>query len=88
MARQDIAASFPKIGGEGWKGILVVGSILFVALIPFFAYREVARVLGKDELHSLIFKRGAETDATQVMEEQFREHLRRFNDLGRRYPRR
>ena len=34
---KTIAASFPKIGGEGWKGILVVGSILFVALIPFFA---------------------------------------------------
>ena len=67
---KTIAASFPKIGGEGWKGILVVGSILFVALIPFFAYRELARVLGKDELHSLIFKRGAETDATQVMPRQ------------------
>ena len=62
---KTIAASFPKIGGGGWKGILVVGSILFVALIPFFAYRELARVLGKDELHSLIFKRGAKTDATQ-----------------------
>jgi hypothetical protein len=55
---KTIAASFPEIGGEGWKGILVVGTILFVALIPFFAYRELARVLGKDELHSLIFRRG------------------------------
>jgi hypothetical protein len=55
---KTIAASFPEIGGEGWKGILVVGTILFVVLIPFFAYRELARVLGKDELHSLIFRRG------------------------------
>jgi hypothetical protein len=55
---KSIAASFPEIGGEGWKGILVVGTILFVVLIPLFAYREIARVLGKDELHSLIFTRG------------------------------
>ena len=55
---KTIAASFPEIGGEGWKGVLVVGTILFVVLIPFFAYRELARVLGNDELHSLIFRRG------------------------------
>jgi hypothetical protein len=55
---KTIAASFPEIGGEGWKGILVVWTIMFVALIPFFSYRELARVLGKDELHSLIFRRG------------------------------
>ena len=54
---KTIAASFPEIGGEGWKGILVVGTVLFVGLIPFFAYRELARVLGKDELYSLIFRR-------------------------------
>jgi hypothetical protein len=55
---KTIAASIPVIGGEGWKGTLVVGTILFVVLIPFFAYRELARVLGEDELHSLIFRRG------------------------------
>ena len=55
---KTIAASIPEIGGEGWKGVLVVGTILFVVLIPFFAYRELARVLGNDELHSLIFRRG------------------------------
>jgi hypothetical protein len=57
---KTVAESFPEIGGGSWKGILVVGSILFVGLIPFFAYRELARVLGKDELYSLIFKRGPE----------------------------
>jgi hypothetical protein len=55
---KTIAASFPAIGGGGWKGMMVIGSILFIAMIPFFAYRELARVLGKEELHSLIFKRG------------------------------
>jgi hypothetical protein len=55
---KTITASIPEIGGEGWKGTLVIGSILFVALIPFFAYRELARVLGKEQLHSLVFWRG------------------------------
>ncbi len=52
------AESFPEIGGGSWRGIFVVGLILFVGLIPFFSYRELARVLGKDALNSLIFKRG------------------------------
>ena len=55
---RTVAGSFPDIGGGTWKGIFVVGLILFAGLIPFFAYRELARVLGKDELYSLIFKRG------------------------------
>ena len=55
---KTITASIPEMGGEGWKGPLVIGSILFVALIPFFAYGELARVLGKEQLHSLVFGRG------------------------------
>jgi hypothetical protein len=57
---KTVAESFPDIGGGGWRGTLVVGSIVFVVLIPFFAYRELGRVLGKDELYSLIFKSGTE----------------------------
>ena len=39
---KTIAESIPEIGGQGSKGILIVGSILFLGLIPFFAYREKA----------------------------------------------
>jgi len=56
---KTVAGSFPDIGGGTWKGVFVVSFILFVGLMPFFAYRELARVLGKDELYSVIFKRGA-----------------------------
>ena len=45
---KTITASIPEMGGEGWKGTLVIGSILFVALIPFFAYRELARSSAKN----------------------------------------
>ena len=61
---KTIIDAFPDIGGGGWKGIFVVGAILFVGLMPFFAYRELARVLGRDELYSLVFKRGSVATAT------------------------
>lgn len=50
--------SFPEIGGGTWKGMLVVALILFVGLVPFFSYRELGRVLGIDNLRTIIFKRG------------------------------
>lgn len=54
-----LTESFPEIGGGTWKGIIVVGLILFVGLIPFFSYREVSRALGKDQLHALLFRHRA-----------------------------
>jgi hypothetical protein len=51
--------SFPAIGGGTPKGILCVIAILFVSLLPFFAFREVGRVIGEDRLWALLFKRGA-----------------------------
>jgi hypothetical protein len=47
------------IGGGGIKGILSVGVIMFVVLIPFFAFREINRVLGSAALRTLLFERGA-----------------------------
>ncbi len=54
---KTVAQSFPDIGGGSLQGILVVGVILFVALIPFFAYRELGRVIGERQLHDLLFKK-------------------------------
>lgn len=50
--------SIPQIGGGTLKGFLCVIGIMFVSLIPFFAFREIGRVIGEDELWTLIFKRG------------------------------
>lgn len=52
------AESFPQIGGGSWKGVLCVWAIMFVSLIPFFAIREIGRVIGEAELRSLMFRRG------------------------------
>jgi hypothetical protein len=55
---KTIAQSFPAIGGGSLQGILSVGTIVFVALIPFFAFREIGRVIGQHELRSLLLSRG------------------------------
>lgn len=56
---KTIAQSIPDIGGGSPSGVLYVAIILAVGLIPFFAFREIGRVIGKHELRSLIFTDGA-----------------------------
>ena len=52
---KTIGESIPVIGGGTPIGVFFVGVILAVALIPFFAFREVGRVIGERELRSLMF---------------------------------
>lgn len=47
--------SISDIGGGSWKGILTVTVLLFVVLIPFFAFTELRRVLGEDRLVGAFF---------------------------------
>jgi hypothetical protein len=49
--------SIPDVGGGSLKGILVVGVMMFVVLMPFFAMRELSRDLGDDRLYELFFVR-------------------------------
>jgi len=56
---KTIGESIPSIGGGSLSGVFFVGIILSVALIPFFAFREVGRAIGERELHSLLFTDGA-----------------------------
>jgi hypothetical protein len=48
--------SITEIAGGTLKGILCITMIMFVVLIPFFAYGEVRRVLGADRLNHLFFR--------------------------------
>ena len=50
--------SIPGVGGGGLKGVFSVGVIMAVALIPFFAFREISRVVGESKLLSFVFTRG------------------------------
>jgi hypothetical protein len=53
--RESIAASIPAIGGGGLVGLVSVALILFVSLIPFFAFRNVSRELGAGRLEGMLF---------------------------------
>jgi hypothetical protein len=54
----------PSLGGGGVEGMLLVGLMVFIVLIPFFSFTEVARVIGEDELVSIILKRETSTEKT------------------------
>ena len=54
---KTITQSMPTLGGGGVEGLLLVGLMVFIVLIPFFSFTEVAHVIGEDELLSMIFKR-------------------------------
>lgn len=53
---ETVAASVPAIGGGGFAGLLCVTLILFISLIPFFAFRNVDRALGGGQLRALLFR--------------------------------
>jgi hypothetical protein len=54
---ETLAESVPAIGGGTFRGIFVVGLIVFVALIPFFALRELGRDIGNDALREKLLGR-------------------------------
>ena len=60
---KTIGESIPTMGGGTLSGVFFVAIILAVALIPFFAFREVGRVIGERALHALMFTGGPEAGA-------------------------
>jgi hypothetical protein len=51
---KSVAESFPQIGGGGFVGTLSITGLLCIALVPFFAFREIARAMGEVEFRSLM----------------------------------
>ena len=47
---KSIAQSLPNVGGGSVHGVLSLGATVFVALIPFFAFREIARVIAPTQI--------------------------------------
>jgi hypothetical protein len=50
-------------GNGGLKRVVILATIMTCALIPYFAYTQLARAIGKDELHSILLSRTAATQA-------------------------
>ena len=51
---KGIAGSFPALGGGGIAGTLSVTALLCIALVLFFAFREIARIVGEAEFRTLM----------------------------------
>jgi hypothetical protein len=51
---KTMSESFPEIGGGGVVGVLTTAAIMCVALVPFFSFREIARVIGEAEFRAMI----------------------------------
>jgi hypothetical protein len=51
---KSAADSFPVLGGGGLIGPLCVTALLCIALVPFFAFREIARIIGEAEFRTLM----------------------------------
>jgi hypothetical protein len=51
-----IAESLPPFLGWNPRGLLAVGVMCFVLLLPFFGFREVAQVIGRRELRNLLLE--------------------------------
>jgi hypothetical protein len=56
-----LSTSVQDFGGGTWLGIITYAGIFFVALIPFFAFQEVAEVVGVAPLRDLFFTRDRKT---------------------------
>jgi hypothetical protein len=54
---KPIARSILEIGADKLAGIVSLGIIATVALVPFFILREISRVLGYDKFWALFFHR-------------------------------
>jgi hypothetical protein len=52
-----LATAVRDFGGGTWLGLLTYAAIFFVVLIPFFAFQEVADVVGRDALRDLFITR-------------------------------
>ena len=52
----SIAESMPPLIGWNPKGLLAVGLMCYILLLPFFGFREIARVIGRAEMKALLLE--------------------------------
>jgi hypothetical protein len=59
----SIGASIPRLGGGGLLGLVLVGVMATIVLIPFFLFDELQGLIGKEKLHSLILQKRSRAEA-------------------------
>jgi hypothetical protein len=80
---KTIAESLPRIGGGSPAGTVIAGLIMTIALIPFFAFHELSRVLGKGALEALFLKPQPDAGVTGKVVAQ-RDALRPASEQARK----
>ena len=65
---RPLSESLADFGRGDLKGIVSVAALVFVSFIPFFMFREAARVIGGDQLWQLFFDYGGKTFKLSVQE--------------------
>jgi hypothetical protein len=50
---------FAELLEHGWPHLVAMTAVVFLAFLPFFAFRETARALGENKLRDLFLKRRA-----------------------------
>jgi len=56
---KGLTGGLVELLGKGHHELLAGCLVTFVAFIPFFAFKELERVLGEDKIWALFFRRGA-----------------------------
>jgi hypothetical protein len=54
---QGLAGGVDELLSHGWYEVLARGLIVFCAFLPFFAFRELGRILEKGQIRQLFFRR-------------------------------
>jgi len=68
LTGRPVAESLAGANAGTLRQVLSTGALAFVALLPFFAFHEVARVVGSGPLWQLFFTRGRKTFTLLVQE--------------------
>jgi hypothetical protein len=58
---KSAAAVLAEIVDKGWPHLLAITMVVFVAFLPFFAFRETGRAIGERRLYDLFFRKMEET---------------------------
>jgi hypothetical protein len=60
---EGFRASIPSVAGGTPQGMLIALVIVSCALVPYFMFKELGKVLGEDVLHVLLFERNSKLGA-------------------------
>jgi len=60
IAGDGAAAGIARFTAQGYEIIVANAMVVFVALIPFFAVKELGRVMGRERIWALFFRQGSQ----------------------------